>query len=398
MRSQVLRRFFQILTLLLVINAGVGYAVGWMTFGVEKFCPFGGVETLWAVATNQSFTCAMGPFNLSLMLALLALTLIARKAFCSWVCPVGTVSEWLGMLGRRLKFGKNKSKPFGMVSPSSRKDAPWRWLRLPVLALVLAFTVGTGELIFRPYDPYYVLFSAHGHDVKMWSYLVVGAILIASIVLPMIWCRYLCPLGGTLWPFSRFAWLRIRRSESACTDCGKCDTACPHGIPVSTVETVDSGECTLCMECTNSCPKHEALSLSAAGRANRPMPAWAVALLVVLASTAGYMSAGAFSFSSVEHIYDGAEAAIQPEQLTLYVDGVMCVDTAEGAALQLVDHPGMISLTAYAAANRLVVEYDAAATNPKAIIEQLEAPVWDENSGEFYFGVFRVRDVQTEFE
>ncbi len=397
MKTQTLRRSFQILTLLLVINAGLGYAMGWMTFGVERFCPFGGIETLWAVATKQSFTCAMGPFNLSLMLALLAMTLVARKAFCSWVCPVGTVSEWLGMLGRRLRLWRGKlrgSRSLGFFFPSSQKDAAWRWIRLPVLAVILYFTVGTSELIFRPFDPYYVLFSAHGHDVQMWSYLVLGAILLASVILPMVWCRYLCPLGGSLWPFSRFAWLRIARSEISCTSCGKCDAVCPHGIPVSSVNQVDSGECTLCMECTSACPKNEALALSSPGKPSRAVPAWAVAMLVVLASGVGYISAGAFAFSSVEHIYEVRESKQGLEQLTLYVDGVMCVDTAETAALQLESMPGMISLIAYAADNRLEIEYDGSLLTSADIVKQLEAPVYNAETEEFYFGVFRVREVQ----
>ena len=397
MKTQILRRSFQILTLLLVVNAGLGYAMGWMTFGVERFCPFGGIETLWAVATQQSFTCAMGPFNLSLMMALLAMTLVARKAFCSWACPVGTVSEWLGALGRHIRIASGKlrgSRRLGFVFPSSRKDAPLRWLRLPILAAILYFTVGTSELIFRPFDPYYVLFSAHGHDVQMWSYLVVGVILLASVILPMVWCRYLCPLGGSLWPFSRFAWLRIARSEKSCTDCGKCDAVCPHGIPVSSVEQVDSGECTLCMECTTACPKNEALALISGGNATRRIPAWAVAMLVVLASGVGYLSAGAFSFSSVEHIYAVNPSGEDVEQLTLYVDGVKCVDTAENAALQLEDLPGMISLIAYAADNRLEIEYDGSQLNTEAIVQQLEAPFYNSEAEEFYFGVFRVREVQ----
>ncbi len=379
--------------LLLTVNAGLGYALGWLHFGVEKFCPFGGVETLWAVLTNQSFTCATGPFNLSLMLALLALTLVARKSFCSWVCPVGTVHEWLGALGRKLRPRK-RGKELGLIAPASTKDAAWRWLRLPVLAAVLAFTVGTGELIFRPYDPYYVLFSAHGHDVTLWSYLVIGLVLAIGIVVPMAWCRYLCPLGGLLWPFSRVGWLRLRRSEGACTDCRACDIACPHGIPVSTVERVDAGECTLCMECTSACRQEGALAIEGAGLARRPLPAWLLALLILIAGTAGYFSAGAFTYSSYDQIYEEPGPGMEPARLTLFVDGVKCVDTAIGAARQLEGLPGLYDLTAYAADNRLELRIDPARLSADTIVEKLQGPVWVPETGEFHFGVFRVRETR----
>ncbi len=393
MTTRHLRSGLQILVLLLTVNAGLGYALGWLHFGVERFCPFGGVETIWAVLTHQSFTCATGPFNLSLMLALLALTLVARKSFCSWVCPVGTVHEWLGALGRRLR-GRKHGRELGLFSPSSMKDAPWRWLRLPVLALVLAFTVGTGELIFRPYDPYYVLFSAHGHDVAKWSYLVIGLLLALGIVVPMFWCRYLCPLGGLLWPFSRVGWLRLRRSESACTDCRACDTACPHGIPVSCQEQVDAGECTLCMECTVACRQEGALRIEGAGLAHRALPAWLLVLLILVSGTAGYFSAGAFTFASYEQIYADPGMGIETARLTLIVDGVKCVDTAENAAHQLEGLPGLFELAAFAADNRLELSIDPLRLSRDAIVDRLQGPVWVPETGEFLFGVFRVRETR----
>lgn len=379
--------------LLLTVNAGLGYALGWLHFGVEKFCPFGGVETLWAVLTNQSFTCATGPFNLSLMLALLALTLVARKAFCSWVCPVGTVHEWLGALGRKLR-GKKRGKELGLVSPASTKDAAWRWLRLPVLGLVLGFTVGTGELIFRPYDPYYVLFSAHGHDVAMWSYLVIGLVLALGIVIPMFWCRYLCPLGGLLWPFSRVGWLRLRRSEGACTDCRACDHACPHGIPVSTALRIDAGECTLCMECTSACRQEGALNIEGAGLARKPLPAWLLGLLILAAGTGGYFSAGAFTYASYEQVYEAPGPGVETTRLTLFVDGVMCVDTAISAAAQIEGVPGLYGLAAYAADNRLELSVDPDLLDTEALLAKLQGPVWVPETGEFHFGVFHVREMR----
>jgi ferredoxin len=265
-----------------------------------------------------------------------------------------------------------------------------------VLALILAFTIGTGELIFRPYDPYYVLFSAHGHEVKFWSYLVVGLILFVGVFLPMAWCRYLCPLGGTLWPFSRIAWLRLKRSNTACTDCGKCDAACPHGIPVSKVEIVDSGECTLCMECTEVCPSREALVVNAPGLPKTPVPAWTVAILVIIASTLGYLSAGAFTYSSYEHKYTDSTMPVgQIETMSFFVDGVMCVDTAITAAKQLENNSGAVSLSAYASSNRLDITFDSSQTNADALVDLIEAPVWNLEASEFQFGIFKVREVKS---
>jgi polyferredoxin len=247
--------------------AGIRLAKGLSLSGVEKYCPFGGFETAWSFVTRRSFSCAAGELNLSLFVALLVLTFLARKAFCSWVCPVGSVSEWLFALARRFRHLRHArgARPLLPYEPPPRVDRALRWLRLPVLALILYFTWKTGELVFRGYDPYYILFSANGHDVQVWSYGILAGVLAAGFVIPMAWCRYLCPLGVSLWPLSAVGRLRLRRDESACTGCGACARSCPHGIDVARAVEVRSGECTLCMECTEACPAAGALTLRVEG-------------------------------------------------------------------------------------------------------------------------------------
>ena len=397
MKAQILRRSLQILIVLMALNAGIGLAMGWMSYGVERFCPFGGLETLWALATRQSFTCAMGPFNLALMMALLGLTLVSRRSFCAWVCPVGSVTEWLGLLGRKLRVLRGRAPEraaLGMASLPRRAEAPLRGLRWLVLVLILLFTFKTGELIFRPYDPYYVLFSANGHDVRTWSYALLGGILLAALILPMAWCRYLCPLGAALWPFSRFAWLRIARDDSRCTSCGHCDRACPHGLAISSVETVRSGECTLCLECTSACPTQGSLSVLPAGLPRVPVPAWSLLLLLAAATLAGFRTAETLTFTSYEQSYMApAPPADRLGRLSLAVSGVRCVDTAARAGRHLEKVDGLVALTAYAAESRLDITFDVRRTDAAAIIAGLESPVWDELSGEFHFQVFRVREI-----
>jgi polyferredoxin len=172
------------------------------------------------------------------------------------VCPVGALSEWFAGLGKKKKWA---------LEPPRRWDSILKWLRLPVLAAILFFTYRAGELVFRGYDPYYILFSFDGHDVEAWSYLILGIILVGIVLFPMAWCRYLCPLGVSLWPFSAAGRLRLARNEDTCTNCGSCDQACPQGIAVSSSREVRSGDCTLCFECTGVCPEEQSLSLKVRG-------------------------------------------------------------------------------------------------------------------------------------
>ena len=72
------------------------------------------------------------------------------------------------------------------------------------------------------------------------------------------------------------------------------------------------------------------------------------------------------------------------------VQGVKCVDTAERAAKQLDGVAGVQRLEAFASRARLEVTYDPAQVDAAALREAIEAPVHDEATGEYLFGLYEV--------
>lgn len=390
------RRVVQLLVLAAVVVAGVRLAQGASLAGIEGYCPFGGLETAWSVLTRQQFSCAMGEANVSLFLAVVVLALVARKAFCGWICPVGLVHEGMsrlgGWLGRRSSRRRIDPRP-GLVTVPYRADRWLRLLRLPVLVAILVATGVTGELVFRPYDPYYVMFSVHGHDVQGWSYALLGGVLALGAVFSMAWCRYLCPLGAALWPLSRVGVLRMARSAEACTACGRCDRACPHGLAVSTVAEVRSGDCTMCLECRDACRAEGALRVSPVGWSAGAVPSWVLPLLLVVLGSAGVAGSRAFALPSYSETY-AADSPAEVETIRLVVRGVRCVDTAQRAAAQLRGVPGVLSLVAFASRNELSLEVDASVADMDAIRTALEAPVYDEGTDQYLFHPFEVLEVR----
>lgn len=259
-----MRLFFQATVLAAAAITGFRAAMGWTKTTVETYCPFGGLETAASLLTERHFTCVTGERNLALFIALIVLTLIARKSFCSWVCPVGAVSEWLAVLGRRFSLSPRRGDSAGAFSglrTGSSIDRALRSIRIVILLAILYFTYRTGELVFRGYDPYYILVGFGAHGIAAWSYVILALVFLASIFLPMSWCRYLCPLGAALWPFSRVGRLRVVRNGEICKSCHACDFACPQVIRISAQDEIRSGECTLCFECMEACPEKDALDL-----------------------------------------------------------------------------------------------------------------------------------------
>ncbi len=387
-----IRRIIQFGVLLAALYAGYALARGWALASVEKYCPFGGLATSWSVLTGGHFTCATGEHNVTILLALLVLTFLARKSFCSWACPVGTVSEWVGAAARRLR---GRRLGLGLVTPPRRWDRALRWLRLPVLAVILYLTVRTAELIFRPFCPYYVMTSFHGHEVQIWSYGILAVLLVGVIVVPMIWCRYLCPLGGLLWPLSRVGSLRVTRHEGFCTSCGICDRVCPHSLDVSSKDAVRSGECTLCLECVDACPSPGALTLELP-LWRRALPLVLVPILLVVLAVVGVTAGNLVALPSHTRFVAETPAGAATGTTRLLVRQVRCVDTARSAADLLAVAPGVLNITAYAARHILEVDYDPARTDPARLAAALEGLSWDPDTEQFIYNQFEVLDIDGE--
>ncbi len=322
--------------------------------------------------------------------------MLARKAFCSWICPVGAIGEWIGLIGgaiaRRLPGGAGRRSP-GMISVPGRLDRVMRWARLPVLAAILVATAWSGELVFRAYDPYYVLFGMGGHDVRPWSYALVGAILAAAAILPMAWCRWICPLGAALWPLARGGLLRIARDRAACTGCRTCETVCPHSIAIADVDQVRSGECTLCMECVAACHGPGTLDLRAPGIRGRAR-AWAVPAVLVALAAMGVAAGSALAIPSFEREFAPAGRGTPvPATVEMQVEGMSCVDTARRAAAQVEGVDGVLRFTAYASRHTAKIEYDPSLTDVGELRRVLEGPVLDASTGQYLFHQYEVVNV-----
>jgi ferredoxin len=258
LRTRYLRYALLAGVLASVLYAALGH--GRRSF--EAWCPFGGMESLWGLGRTGTFSCALGPLNLSMLIAALALTLLAKKAFCGWACPVGFLGELAGRLGAAL--GSRRPRI------GARWNGRLKWLRYAALAVSLVFTYRLGELVLRGFDPFYVIFSGFGHGTLGWiSYATLGAIAAGAIIIPMFFCRYLCPLGATFDALSPLGVIKIVRDDGLCTRCADCAQACPHDIRPLDVRAVRHRDCTNCLECLDACRVPGCLSLRATRGAAR---------------------------------------------------------------------------------------------------------------------------------
>lgn len=309
-RSQSLRRCFQFAFLLLNVWLGAKFYLWVRAFesgahtremtrpaGVEGWLPIAGLMNLkyWI---SSGHLPATHPAALFLFITFLAMAFLLRKAFCSWLCPVGTLSEYLWRAGRQI-FRRNFHLP--------------RWLDLPLRGLkylLLGFFVwAVGNMSADAIEQF--MRSPYGAiaDVRMLNFfrslgetaaLVLFVLVVASVLVQNFWCRYLCPYGALLGLASLLSPLRIRRTEQACIDCAKCAKACPSNLPVDQLITIKSAECTGCLECVAVCPAEGALDLSlprwtrASNHGRVPAWAMAVGIAVLFIGIVGYAKSAGY--------------------------------------------------------------------------------------------------------
>ncbi|MGO8721003.1 MAG: 4Fe-4S binding protein [Acidobacteriaceae bacterium] len=227
--------------------------------GVEGWLPIAGMmNTKYLLETHR--VPQIHPAAMFLFLAFLLSSLLLKKAFCSWLCPIGTLSELLWKTGQKL-LGRNFRLPAWL-------DMPLRSFKYILLGF-FAFVIGTmsaAALADFLHSPYGLV-----ADVKMLNFfrdmgetgIIVLVLLFAlSILIRNFWCRYLCPYGALMGLVSLLSPTKIRRDAAACIDCGKCARACSANLPVDRLVQVRSVECAACMECIAVCPAQNALQFS----------------------------------------------------------------------------------------------------------------------------------------
>ena len=287
--SQFVRTLVQAAFVLLCIWIGIEFAVflqwgqsgGKTVFverppGVEGFLPISALMSLkyWL---QTGIINDIHPAGLMILLAIILVAVLLKKAFCGWLCPIGTISESLWMFGQRM-FRRN-------LTPQRWLDCVLRSLKYFLLLFfglsILGMDVqGLHAFIYSPYnkvaDVKMYQFFADITSVALWTIIV---LVIGSVAIKGFWCRYLCPYGALLGVLSWLSPLKITRNAATCIDCALCTRACPAGISVHTATRVWSDECMSCYRCVEACPVKNTLGMRLTRR-SRPVPAWVFAVLV----------------------------------------------------------------------------------------------------------------------
>ncbi len=203
---------------------------------------------------------------------LLVPTLLLGRVFCGWICPYGTLHNFIGWIFNIRKNRNNieanayrpvfQLKYFGLTIflVLAAMGSLQIGLLDPICLLVRTFAVAIkpGWDAALPVQLDFLAASPGINDHRMFNAAwFVGIMLVVlvgmNLVIPRFFCRVLCPLGAFLGVLSRFAFWRIDRDLTKCTDCNLCLKHCEGASDPQAA--LRKSECFVCFNCIDDCPE-----------------------------------------------------------------------------------------------------------------------------------------------
>lgn len=251
------------------------------------FLDFTGTVHAWLGWTAQiQFLPALLALNVVVVVALVAITLLIGRVYCSVICPLGIFQDIVSWIS-----GKRKKKKYRFSYSPEKK-----WLRYGVLVLfVIAFIAGIGSIValLAPYSSFgrivsnlFAPLSQMGNNVlayfaeraesytfyetEVWiksvpTFIIAAVTMIVLIVLAWqngrTYCNTICPVGTILGVLSRYSLFRIVIDKEKCNSCGLCSRKCKASCINGNEHSIDYSRCVACMDCIDTC-KHNAISFT----------------------------------------------------------------------------------------------------------------------------------------
>lgn len=258
-------------------------------FGLITFCflDFAGIlSNKFHVLTHVQFVPAVVSFSFIILAALIVLTLILGRIYCSVICPMGVFQDVVTWIAKKTAKKKKRFR----FSPA-KNILRWIVLAVTVITTLCGFTVilglldpysAFGRIVTNVFKPIYMsgnnLLESIFSRFDNYTFYQVDASLISisSFVIGMItfllivflawkhgrtWCNTICPVGTLLGFLSHFSLFKIRIDASKCTHCMICGTKCKASCIDSKNQRIDYSRCVDCFNCLESC-KEGALAYS----------------------------------------------------------------------------------------------------------------------------------------
>jgi|GEM_PF-568877 len=223
---------------------------------------------------------------------ILVTSLLFGPAFCGWICPTGALQEFAGMFTRKWTRQRKKDQyPFSwpvllavlgiifvfllwmyrlsVTRTFFIEDSSIYWSEvLIILLFILAFRLHQWDgklrrlrtlsfiiIVLGAIIGLRITSPVHFGFAKVYdpaSFLSTVMVVLAALVVPRVWCKYLCPWRKVVGWAGKHSVRRIKLDEKKCTQCGTCTAVCD--LDAVQEGKIDLNECHMCFSCVDHCP------------------------------------------------------------------------------------------------------------------------------------------------
>lgn len=301
------------------------------------FVDFTGVAHHWlGWMAKIQFLPAVLSLNVVVIAALVAVTLLLGRVYCSVICPLGIMQDGFAWLGRKSRRNRYTYSPARNLL---------RYVMLAVMVAAVVAGISAIVVLLAPYSAYGRIAQSMLAPVWAWGNNLLAAwaeradsyafypvdvwlkggltLVVAAVTLVVLavlawrngrtYCNTICPVGTVLGVLSRWSLFRPVIDTSKCNACGLCARNCKSACINSKEHTIDYSRCVACMDCIDTC-RHGAISYT---RRRKPAAAGADAadsgrrgFLAVTATVAAAAAAKA-----QEKTVDGGLAVIADKKI-----------------------------------------------------------------------------------
>lgn len=219
---------------------------------------------------------AVGGAALISLVAVLGLTLLSGRIYCSFLCPLGIMMDGVIRLSGKRRMAYSKPHTFlrlfllGCAAVSLGLGSlvviqlldPFSVFGRIITSLVRPLVSGLNTVVSRVLETFgqywltpFELPLAAG-PILLISLVYLGVTVIMAMGKGRLYCNTICPVGTLLGLLSRLSLFRVAINPQTCVSCGKCERICKAGcVDVKTL-TVDVSRCVSCFNCLSQCPEN----------------------------------------------------------------------------------------------------------------------------------------------
>lgn len=376
---------------------------------VEAYCPFGGLQAFGTYLINNSLACSMSMLQIMVGVVLAIGVVLFGKLFCGYLCPLGTVGEYLGKAGKKMHMQVE-------IQQGGILDKVLRLVKYVLLFTILYYTFTSSELFCKRLDPYYAIATGFKGEIVPWMVSIsIALMFFGCIFVKMFWCKYICPLGAVsnifkfiyifvaagvaclvlnyvgvegawIWVIAAtcavsyvveivkmrsctFPLLYISREESTCNSCGLCEKKCPYNIPIHDYTKVKHVDCTMCGNCVSSC------ATSALKVNGKRSLRWVPGVLVVVLFFVAIWAGAKWELPTIDEKWGDYENVDNMQHYDM--EGLMtikCFGSSKAFSAKMQSVPGVYGVKTYVKRYAVNIMYDPARTDTISIQKAIFSP------------------------